>query len=159
MAHNLKVPAVSFTLSIACKLIYYLTELAILLLKFREYFHWRFYLFAWRWTSELCHRTFLSRCIVDIAPHKYFNNIAIVCVVALLLNQSLDHVIRKLYIIMCFKGSYVFTSLWFKDVETDLPSDWFIMAILGCRSLVLVVTIIIIELLKSICYSIANSWP
>ena len=37
---------VSFTLSIACRLLYHLTELAILLLKFKEYFHRSFHLFA-----------------------------------------------------------------------------------------------------------------
>ena len=41
----------------------------------------------------------------------------------LLLNQSVDHVICKLYIVMCFKGTYVVALLWFKYVETDLPSD------------------------------------
>ena len=60
---------VSFTLPIV-------TELAILSLKFWEYFHRSFYLFASWWTSELRCRTFLSRCIVDVVPHKYFNNIA-----------------------------------------------------------------------------------
>ena len=36
----------SFTLPIACRLLYYSTELALLLLKFREYFHRSFHLFA-----------------------------------------------------------------------------------------------------------------
>ena len=31
---------------------------------------------------------------------------------------------------------YVVVSLWFKFVETDLPSDKFKMTALGCRSLV-----------------------
>ena len=56
---------VSFTLSIACRLLYYLMELAILLLKFNlgDIF------------MESCYRCF-------IALHKYFNGVAAVCIVA-----------------------------------------------------------------------------
>ena len=44
---------------------------------------------------------------------------------------------------MCFKLKVyvgIVASLWFIYEETDLPSDWFAMAVLGCRSLVLVTT-------------------
>ena len=56
---------VSFTLPIACRLLYYLMELAILLLKFNlgDIF------------MEACYRCF-------VAPHKYFNGVAVVCIVA-----------------------------------------------------------------------------
>ena len=56
---------VSFTLSIACRLLYYLMELAILLLKFNlgDIF------------MEACYRCF-------VAPHKYFNGVAAVYIVA-----------------------------------------------------------------------------
>ena len=56
---------VSFTLSIACRLLYYLMELAILLLKFNlgDIF------------VEARYRCF-------VAPHKYFNGVATVCIVA-----------------------------------------------------------------------------
>ena len=56
---------VSFTLSIACRLLYYLTEIAILLLKFN----------LGNIFIEACYRYF-------VAPHKYFNGVAIVCIVA-----------------------------------------------------------------------------
>ena len=56
---------VSFTLSIACRLLYYLMELAVLLLKFNlgDIF------------MEARYRCF-------VAPHKYFNGVAAVCIVA-----------------------------------------------------------------------------
>ena len=56
---------VNFTLSIACRLLYYLMELAILLLKFNlgDIF------------MEARYRCF-------VAPHKYFNGVAAVCIVA-----------------------------------------------------------------------------
>ena len=56
---------VSFTLSIACRLLHYLMELAILLLKFN----------LENTFMEACYRCF-------IAPHKYFDGVAIVCTVA-----------------------------------------------------------------------------
>ena len=56
---------VSFILSIACRLLYYLIELAVLLLKFNlgDIF------------IEAHYRCF-------VAPHKYFNGVAAVCIVA-----------------------------------------------------------------------------
>ena len=56
---------VSFTLSITCRLLYYLMELAILLLKFNLGNNF----------MEACYRCF-------VAPHKYFNGVVIVCVEA-----------------------------------------------------------------------------
>ena len=55
---------VSFTLSIACRLLYYLMELAILLLKFN----------LGNIFIEACYRCF-------VAPHKYFNSAAVVCII------------------------------------------------------------------------------
>ena len=56
---------VSFTISIPYRLLYYLMELAILLLKFNlgDIF------------MEARYRCF-------VAPHKYFNGVAVVCIVA-----------------------------------------------------------------------------
>ena len=56
---------VSFALSIACRLLYYLLELAILLLKF-----------------NLGNNFMVARYRCFVAPHKYFNGVAIVCIVA-----------------------------------------------------------------------------
>ena len=65
MVSGLISKGVSFTLSIACRLLYYLMELAILLLKFN----------LGNIFMEACYRCF-------IAPHKYFNGVAVVCIVA-----------------------------------------------------------------------------
>ena len=56
---------VSFTLSIACRLLYYLMELTILLLK-----------------SDLGNIFMEARYRCFIAPHKYFYGVAVVCIVA-----------------------------------------------------------------------------
>ena len=56
---------VSFTLPITCRLFYYLMKLAILLLKFN--------------LGDIFMET-RYRCFV--APHKYFNGIAAICIVA-----------------------------------------------------------------------------
>ena len=56
---------VSFTLSMACRLLYYLMEFTILLLKFN----------LENIFMEACYRCF-------VALHKYFNGVAIVCIVA-----------------------------------------------------------------------------
>ena len=62
---------VSFTFSIACRLLYYLMELAILLLKFN--------------LGDIFMETHY-KCF--IAPHKYFNGVAAVCLVAHRLSTS-----------------------------------------------------------------------
>ena len=54
---------VNFTLAITCRLLYYLMELAILLFKF-----------------NLGDIFITGRCFV--APHRYFNGVAAVCIVA-----------------------------------------------------------------------------
>ena len=56
---------VSFSLSIACRLLYYLLELAILSLKF-----------------NLGNNFMVARYRYFVAPHKYYNGVAIVCTVA-----------------------------------------------------------------------------